>query len=49
MQTLDSIIQPEVWTRALDKYAAATRLTVAVFGPSRDLLLGRSSRRRCSR
>jgi signal transduction histidine kinase/CheY-like chemotaxis protein len=40
MQTLDNIIQPEVWTRALEKYAAATRLTVAVWGPSRDLLLG---------
>ena len=40
MQTLDSIIQPEVWTRALEKYAAATRLTVTVWGPSRDLLLG---------
>ena len=40
MQTLDSIIQPEVWTRALEKYAAATRLTVAVYGPSRELLLG---------
>ena len=40
MQTLDSIIQPEVWTRALEKYAAATGLTVAVWGPSRDLLLG---------
>ena len=40
MHTLDSIIQPEVWTRALEKYAAATRLTVSVHGPSRDLLLG---------
>ena len=40
METLDSIIQPEVWTRALEKYTAATRLTVAVHGPSRDLLLG---------
>jgi hypothetical protein len=49
MQTLDGIIQPEVWTRALEKYAAATGLTVTVWGPSRDLLLARSSRHRCSR
>jgi signal transduction histidine kinase/CheY-like chemotaxis protein len=40
MVPLESLLQSEAWTQALDKYASATRLTAAVYDRSHDLILG---------
>jgi len=40
MPTLETVIQPDIWARGLEKYGATSGLTVAIYTPSRDMILG---------
>ena len=40
MSSLETILDVQAWSQALAKYGAATHLAAAVYGPSRNLIVG---------